>query len=403
MSDFDEEKFKKIYKEDKNLFNRTAEIKTLLDVIKNNSDIKVLSINSSWGTGKTTFIKMWEKYINENEAQNFLPLYFNAWENDDSKKPLMSLLLEFGEEFNKVVECKNIVKIGNALLEHSPQAIFNFVKSIPTINWLGVAGEEISNLAKKTIDEVNETGVEKLFRDIPEYQIEKVRKEAKEQFKKLLKIFQEKNKKQIMIFVDELDRCRPTYAIEMLETIKHYFGSENYIFVLSLDKVQLSHSIATIYGQNMDSAGYLTRFIDLEYTLKKVDTGIYFEKILKEAGHNIIEIPLSTNILKFFINVFDFSLRDIDKLFYGGTLTHFFDIDPHSRHYNYVESGFRLYINILFFSLRIKEPLIYYGYINKTLSDDELLKINFRMDTYTKDYFDYWKNNSDNFNTGKID
>jgi len=47
----------------------------------------VLSIDSSWGTGKTTFVKMWETYLNDNV--DFKPIYFNAWENDDSLDPLV--------------------------------------------------------------------------------------------------------------------------------------------------------------------------------------------------------------------------------------------------------------------------------------------------------------------------
>jgi predicted KAP-like P-loop ATPase len=75
----------------------------------------------------------------------------------------------------------------------------------------------------------------------------------KELFRKALIEYQTKEEKKIVIFIDELDRCRPTYAIEVLERIKHLFGVAGYVFVISLDKEQLSHSIATIYGAKMDS------------------------------------------------------------------------------------------------------------------------------------------------------
>jgi predicted KAP-like P-loop ATPase len=63
--------------------------------------------------------------------------------------------------------------------------------------------------------------------------------------------------KPIVIFVDELDRCRPPYAISLLERIKHLFDIEGLVFVLSLDKEQLGHSIGAVYGDRIDSASYL--------------------------------------------------------------------------------------------------------------------------------------------------
>ena len=73
--------------------------------------------------------------------------------------------------------------------------------------------------------------------------------------------------KPLIFFIDELDRCRPTYAIDLLEKIKHLFDVKGIIFVLAIDKVQIGHSIGSIYGSNMDIDGYLRRFFDLEYRL----------------------------------------------------------------------------------------------------------------------------------------
>ena len=58
-------------------------------------------------------------------------------------------------------------------------------------------------------------------------------------------------KRKVFVLVDELDRCRPTYAIEMLETIKHFFSLDNYIFVVATDTNQLSHSIKAVYGLSL--------------------------------------------------------------------------------------------------------------------------------------------------------
>ena len=57
------------------------------------------------------------------------------------------------------------------------------------------------------------------------------------------------DQKNLIIFIDELDRCRPTYAIELLERIKHLFSIERLVFVLSTDTIQLAHSIRAILWQ----------------------------------------------------------------------------------------------------------------------------------------------------------
>lgn len=74
----------------------------------------------------------------------------------------------------------------------------------------------------------------------------------------------------LFVFVDELDRCRPTYLIEMVETIKHLLSIENVVFVIATDKAQLQHSIRAIYGDGFNSQLYLERFFQRSVTLNEV-------------------------------------------------------------------------------------------------------------------------------------
>ena len=60
----------------------------------------------------------------------------------------------------------------------------------------------------------------------------------------------------MFVFVDELDRCRPNFAIELLEGIKHLFGINGVCFVVATNMAQLSESVKAIYGVNFD--GYAT-------------------------------------------------------------------------------------------------------------------------------------------------
>jgi hypothetical protein len=85
----------------------------------------------------------------------------------------------------------------------------------------------------------------------------------------------------LVVFIDELDRCRPNFAIELLERIKHLFDIPNIIFVLSIDKQQLEASTAAVYGAAINAAEYLRRFIDLEYGIPAANSKRYTENLIK--------------------------------------------------------------------------------------------------------------------------
>lgn len=112
--------------------------------------------------------------------------------------------------------------------------------------------------------------------------------------KKILKKICE-NKK-IIIMVDELDRCKPTFAIELLEVIKHLFDVENMVFIFALDIKQLSYSVQSVYGTGIDSTGYLCRFFDYISKLPKIDINtIYSNFLIFEK----MELSNITNIIAY--------------------------------------------------------------------------------------------------------
>jgi hypothetical protein len=86
------------------------------------------------------------------------------------------------------------------------------------------------------------------------------------------------------VFIDELDRCRPTYSIELLERIKHLFDIPGLVFVLATDLAQLSNSICAVYGSRFDSRRYLQRFINLEYSLKEPQKSDYIKALTQSLG-----------------------------------------------------------------------------------------------------------------------
>ncbi len=131
----------------------------------------------------------------------------------------------------------------------------------------------------------------------------------------------EGNTKPLILFIDELDRCRPNFAIELLEKAKHFFNIDNIIFILAIDKEQLGHSIRSMYGVGMNVDGYLRRFINLDYNLPEPSTDAFcnalFDKLeltnhfTGQTGVDKHKELLST--LKKLFKAFNFSLRDQEQ------------------------------------------------------------------------------------------
>ena len=87
--------------------------------------------------------------------------------------------------------------------------------------------------------------------------------------------------KPLVIMIDELDRCRPSYAIELLEVAKHLFAVDNVVFVLAVNRAELVHSVKALYGSGFDAEGYLRRFFDLDFQLPEPDRKRFVSDLLK--------------------------------------------------------------------------------------------------------------------------
>lgn len=273
------------FKEDCLHRQEAAENLTLL--IRSITQPFVLSINAPWGMGKTTFIKMWQaKLKNEGHAC----IYFNAWGSDFSTDPLVSFIgeidshlegglispgqkSEFKKQFNKVkkISTELLKKATPLALKLSTLGVINNIEDIKTLLDFDSSGDNAiaDFVAKLTEDKIKSYREEK-----------NTIKNFQQNLERLAEIISNDSelKPPLLFFVDELDRCRPNYAIELLERIKHLFNVNGIVFILALDRQQLSHSVKSLYGIGMDAEGYLRRFIDLDYQLpnpSSEDYGIY--------------------------------------------------------------------------------------------------------------------------------
>lgn len=234
--------------------------KVLTEIVNGYSDGFVMAINNEWGTGKTTFVKMWQQHLINN---GFKTIHFNAWENDFDSNPLIALMSELKTliNANNKAVFKSIVEKGAVLVKNAVPALAKSLIKKYVVDIDEVSVDTIENATKATTEILEE--------EIKEYTS---KKKTIIEFRKDLEKFikQSDNDKPLVFIVDELDRCRPNYAVEVLEQIKHFFAVSGIVFVLSIDKKHLASSVKGFYGsEEIDSNEYLRRFIDLEYSIPR--------------------------------------------------------------------------------------------------------------------------------------
>ena len=288
-----------------------------------NTDYNVFSINAPWGGGKSYFIENLAELIGDKA----ICISYNAWESDFYNNPLVPLVTEIMYKLEQVISEKD--EIFNDLIKTKKtiKGIFDKITFNASIGAFGI-----------TYDPIKPT-IESDFIAL---------KNLKEKLRSGLRFIQEKLNKNIIIFVDDLDRCNPKYAIETLETIKHFFGIKNIIFVLAVDKKQVENIVKTIYGiapETSDIEGYLKKFIDVEFNLPAPDYKEFIEFQLQQIteycrpfietqkwycfgelinGENVDNVEfkgLISSTVEQLVSSLNFTPRMIEKLFLRVKLT----------------------------------------------------------------------------------
>ncbi|RGQ85511.1 hypothetical protein DWY77_02565 [Megamonas rupellensis] len=293
---------------EKNIIGRNTEIINfirLLDSIKSNFSI---AIDNDWGTGKTFFVKevkmildAYNEHSYDYELSNLeriknvidiknidlhLAVYYNAWENDNQKSPLLSLIYEIIKvakiDTNKTdisINKEKIIKDGlSAIVKH-------------------FSGIDIKELLKCV-----ETEAKDIFKEI------KGQKSTKEQVDNILNNLLLEHGERLVIFIDELDRCRPTFAVELLEQIKHYFDNDKITFVFSTNIKQLQYTIKKYYGEAFEAKRYLDKFFDLTISLNEINVIEYFNFVNENSRGDMYDY-----VCKEIVKEYNFTLRDVIK------------------------------------------------------------------------------------------
>lgn len=364
------------------LFDREPFGDALINLIQSSEDELIISLDAKWGEGKTTFIKMWQGLLNC--EQNKIPnIYINAFENDFNDDPF--------------------IPIAGAIIDYAKKAelyhteILDKAKGIGTLLSSLAANYTIQKISFNTIDDLDDmkgkitealsdTAINALEKRLTSHEGEiNLIKSFKEILTKISEGKNNENKKPLIIIIDELDRCKPSYAVAMIEKVKHIFSTKNVFFVLVMHKAQLVESLKCVYGQGLDASTYLQKFIHIETTLPKKrylsninnnDVTKYCDHLFRSHALNNLHGYRPADILKnieTLANHMGLSLRQLEKIFI--VLALYLKSFPNDSN----NVGFHISsppdeLIILLIVIKITEPILYADLANNNANYTEVYK-----------------------------
>jgi KAP family P-loop domain len=291
-----------------------------------NIDSAVLALNSPWGEGKTFFIEkvLFEKLDEKKKPYFYLNAFACDYYDDPFSAIIDTLITEFHEHEKELkIKTWKLKKLWGKAKKAKQVFGSKFRAGIPDMaadigNMVGLGNTTKIFTASAIAGEKelykNNTPVSSLEDWIKDKNEEK---NALESIRSALEdIVKELNGESLVFFIDELDRCRPDFAVELLEKIKHIFSVKGIIFVLAVNPDQIHESIQHIYGQGINAPEYLHKFFDLQFTLPH-STAQKGYVLIDYIKHYLEQVYPDENS-GFYNKVADeanVSLRDIQKIF----------------------------------------------------------------------------------------
>ncbi len=311
---------------EKDALDFTPYVETLADIIQTGNTPLTIGVFGTWGSGKTSLMKMVWNGIPESEykglPKDFTVAWFDAWKYDKEESLWRAFLLcvlsalkktagDHGkpvEEFDKLqtllyreMEIEKVGgvtidlgKIGGVAAKSLAQLTLSFIPGLSTLTKLV---EELQSGAAKNVDDATAA----IQRERTKIYIEQI--QFLEQFQKTFTGLIQKHVKpnRLVVFVDDLDRCLPEKAIEVLEAIKLFLDAEDCVFVLGLDQEVIARGIEMKYKElgekqegdesrhfTIEGVRYLEKIVQLPFQIPPVeqnDMGDFVEGLSKEWPH----------------------------------------------------------------------------------------------------------------------
>lgn len=251
----------------------------------------VLNIDAEWGQGKSYFLDNMRRML---EEQQYVVAYVNAWTDDHADDPLIAVMAAIEAAVNGKPQVKSkkplkkLTQIGGQLAAAATkglikQAAQRYLGEDAWQQMSEAVGAEPADALKSASQDAAKK-MEDLYDSEGKALLEKfhVGQRTITEFKKLLAevvaSFKAGTERPLFILIDELDRCRPPYAVALLERVKHLFDVDEVVFVMATDTEQLKHSIGALYGVNFAAGRYLRRFFDETYRFEEASPSAFVEQ-----------------------------------------------------------------------------------------------------------------------------
>ena len=281
---------------------RNKDVFDFADILNSLEDSCSIAIDGNWGSGKTFFVHQVKMFLDatndflqslneddkasiisewkrlhrnrEPEYQPHVCVYYDAWENDSDNDPVLSLIYAILKKVDEDFSIPN-----NADLMTTAADILEFFTNK---NWNTLIE---SFRSEDPLDELRKSKT--------------IEEEVKCFFDKLL----EERGNRLVVFIDELDRCKPSYAVKLLERIKHYFSNDRITFVFSINTNELQHTIKRYYGDDFDACRYLDRFFDLRVSLPPVNMEDFYRSIDFNSSTYLYDIMCNSVIKRYSLSI----------------------------------------------------------------------------------------------------
>jgi hypothetical protein len=295
-------------------FNRKPIAEKIITLLESDIDVSPMVLDGGWGSGKTEFCHKLKNLINSDDKHI---IYIDAFKADHVDEPLLTVLAavvaKVPEDQKTELRSKALPVIREGVKIVGKALVSHVLRQDP-----GEVADSLNDALKSGTNAAIDATAEGLLKD--QEDAEKNLLSLRNHLCTLAK------EKPMIIFVDELDRCRPDYAVKMLETIKHVFGVPNVKFILFTNTKQLRASIDHCYGQH-DAQRYLDKFIKYSFNLPDIVPGPsneslsaslkHFQALIKNKSR-LPEVNLNPGgYIKFIeqiIRVNNVSLREIETL-----------------------------------------------------------------------------------------
>lgn len=301
------------------VLNRKKLADQLTSYINRLSKGHTIGVDGDWGSGKTTFGKNWYMQL---KTEGYPVVWLDAFAVDYCEDPFLPIANELrkltaGSSHNAGI-VENTKSIGKALIPAVGSALVH-----TAVKWTvgEAAGEQLGDAFAESMGQLAEKQLEEKMRSFDQ-QCSSVA-----HLKRALTDFSASKSKPLVFFIDELDRCRPDFAVKLLERIKHFFETENVVFVLLINHQQLAASVQGLYGGHIDGSAYLRKFIHFAIALPQLtysaDEGPQYDLLTKTRDvlstlTKQLGLPLEHNI-RFLYGLalaklcFKLSLRDAEQ------------------------------------------------------------------------------------------